>query len=503
MRRGTELAILNDFSGGENYLYPSLSMPPKYSAIMQNCHISPRGGIAKVPGFVKVNDVAVPEVLRSGFEFRKSDGTIKILVAGGGTIYTANDDGTMTDIKSGLDADAIVYFAQFNDLTIIMNGVDDPMKYDGAVVTDLAGQKPGTILKKPHVHKGRIWAVDSVDKMTAFHSALNAAEDWTTADNAGYIDFRYVLPQGDELLEIKSFVDLIVFIFKNHVAIYSGTDPTSGGDFILTQIINGNGVVAPNCAYSLGMDLFFLQKEGLRSLRQAVTVGNMNIANISKPITPAIQAEISLNINNIYSICQYRKNAWLMMLVNSRIFVYSYEWKAWGHIAIPEPIDGEEDRRVFGMFGTADGSVYLCGNGYIYEYGSGHSFAGNNMPVWWETGWLNLGRSPFNDYPRLAEVVCFPGVIMDVSLDLAFDFAATMQENFNTITTLAAPSITDQAVPDIWDNSFYMDVSNYPPIRIPLFGEGKTVKLICSINNTLGPFEINKLTIQGRRGGSL
>jgi hypothetical protein len=125
------------------------------------------------------------------------------------------------------------------------------------------------------------------------------------------------------------------------------------------------------------------------------------------------------------------------------------------------------------------------------------------MPVWWETGWLNLGRSPFNDYPRLAEVVCFPGVIMDVSLDLAFDFAATMQENFNTITTLAAPSITDQAVPDIWDNSFYMDVSNYPPIRIPLFGEGKTVKLICSINNTLGPFEINKLTIQGRRGGSL
>lgn len=503
MRRGADLAIINDFSGGENYLFPNLAMPPRFSGQLQNCHVSPRGGIAKIPGFVKVNDVAVNEVLRTGFEFRSSTGVVKKLVAGSGTIYTANDDGTMTAIKNNLDVSAIVSFVQFKDLTIIMNGVDPPMKYDGATVTNLVGQKENTLLKKPHVHKGRVWAVDSTDKMSAFHSALNAAEDWTSADNAGYLDFRYVLPQGDELLDIKSFVDLLVFIFRNHIAIYAGSDPTSGGDFLLTQIIHGNGAVASNCSYSLGMDLFFLQREGLRSLRQAVTVGNLNINNVSKPITPSLQAEISLNTADVYSICQYRKNSWLMMLVNSRVFIYSYEWKAWAHMSIPEPIEGEEDRRVFGMFTTSDGDVYLCGNGYLYKYGVGYSFAGSNMPMWWETGWMNLSRSPMKDHPRLAEITCYPGTIMDINMDLAFDFSASMQENFCTITTSPAPSLLDLPVSDIWDNSFYMDTSEYPPIRIPLFGEGKTVKFICSMSNTKGPLEINQIIIQGLKGGSL
>lgn len=503
MRRGSQLATIDNFSAGENYLYPSVTMPPRFSAQMQNCHVSPRGGIAKIPGFEKVNAVAVPETLRSGFEFRKSDGTIMKLVAGGGKIYTAADDGTMTEVENGLDTEAVINFAQFNDLTLIMNGVDDPMKYNGVTVSALGGQKVGTVLKKPHVHKGRAWAVDATDKMIAYHSALNAAEDWTTADNAGYIDFRYVLPQGDELLDIKSFVDLIVFIFRNHIAVYAGSDPTSGGDFILTQLLEGNGAVAQGCSYGLGMDLFFLQKEGLRSLRQAVTVGNLNINNVSKAITPELQAEIALNTSDIYSICQYRKTSWLMMLVNSRVFIYSYEWKAWAHMSIPEAVEGEEDRRIYGMFATADGEVYLCGEGYLYKYGSGYSFAGNPMPMWWETGWLNLSRSPFKDYPRLAEILCFPGTAMTVNMDLAFDFAASMQENFNAIETEPAASIMDGTVPDIWDNSFYMDVSDYPPIRIPLFGGGKMVKFICSMSNTLGPFEINKLTIQGRKGGSL
>lgn len=503
MRRGSTLATINNFSGGENYLYPALSMPPKFSTKMQNCHISPRGGIAKIPGFVKVNAVPVAEALTSGFEYLKSTGTSKKLVSGGGKIYTIANDGTTAEIKSGLDPLAINWFSQFADLTIIMNGVNAPMKYDGVNVAALGGQKPGTILKKSHAHKGRLWAVDATDKMTAFHSALNNPDDWTTADNAGYIDFRYVLPQGDELLDIKSFVDLIVFIFRNHIVIYSGSDPTANGDFLLTQIVQGNGVVASGCAHSMGMDLFFLQAEGLRSLRQAVTVGNLNINNISKPITPSVQAEIALNTSNIYGIAQYRKNSWLMLLINSKVFIYSYEWKAWGHMSIPDPIDGEEDRRIFGMFTTANGDLYFVGNGYVYKYGSGYSFAGDNISMWFETGWVNLSRSAYIDYPRLAEIVCYPGAIMEVGLDLGFDFKATMFENFSIFQTLPAPSFMDNAVPDIWDNSFYMDTADFPVIRVPLFGGGRNMKFIFSTTNSDGPLELNQITIQGRRGDKL
>jgi hypothetical protein len=503
MRKGTALATISGFSGGENYLFPSLTMPPKFSARMMNCHVSPRGGVAKIPGYVKVNAVAVAETLSSGCEFRTSSGTIKLLVAGQGSIYTLGGDNELDSIKTGLDATVPIWFAQFADLAIIMNGVDVPMKYDGANVAALGGQKENTLLKKPHVHKGRVWAIDATDKMSAFHSALNDPEDWTTAENAGYIDFRFVLPAGDELVEIKSFVDLLVFIFCNHIAVYSGTNPTSGGDFQLVQLISGTGAVANGTGYGLGMDLFYLERTGLRSLKQSFTVGNLNLGSISKAITPLIQTEINANVGNIYGVAQYRKNSWLMMLINSIVFIYSYEWKAWAHMSTPIAAEGEEDRGIYGMFETANGDLYLCGKGYLYRYGEGYSFAGTPMSMWWETGWTNLSRSPLQDYPRLAEVLCYPGKIMGLQFDFSVDFSAPMMENSNLITTEAAPYILDDVIADVWDNVLYMDLNEYPIIRLPLFGAGKIGKFVISNTSIDGPLEFNQIIVQGRKGGTL
>lgn len=501
--RGTAIATINNFSGGENYLYPSLLMPPKFSAQMMNCHVSPRGGIAKIPGFVKVNSIPVAETLASGFEFRANTGVVELLAAGGGKIYKVDGTNELTSIKSGLDVTAKVWFAQIGSNVIIMNGVDVPMKYSGIAVSALGGQKAGTLLKKPHVHKGRVWAVDQNDKMSAFHSALNDAEDWTSANNAGYIDFRYVLPVGDELVDIKSFVDLLVFVFRNHIVVYSGNNPTNGGDFNLVQIISGTGAMAPGVVYSMGMDLFYLERTGLRTLRQTFTVGNLNIGNVSKAITPLIQSEITINAGNIYGFGQYRQNSWLALLVGSKVFLYSYEWKAWAHMSVPDPVDGEEDRRISGMFETASNDLYLCGNGYVYKYGTGYSFAGNPMAVWWETGWINLSRSPVKDHPRIAEVFCYPGKSMSISFDLAFDYGAPSGENLNTIDIEIAPYLLDSTVMDIWENVLYMDTSDYPVVRLPLFGAGKTMKFIVSCTNTDGPLEINQIVIQGRKGNTL
>ena len=67
MSRNTRVYRLNNFSGGENQLYPSVAMPSKFSARLQNCHISDRGGIAKIPGYEKVNTAAVAETISTGF----------------------------------------------------------------------------------------------------------------------------------------------------------------------------------------------------------------------------------------------------------------------------------------------------------------------------------------------------------------------------------------------------------------------------------------------------
>lgn len=188
---GAQNLQFNNFTGGQASIFPLNAMPPKYSMRMQNCHITGRGSIGKVPGYEKVNANSINLPLTNGFEFRKSDGTTIMLAAGSGNIYKHEANGSLTAIKQGLGPGANVSFTSINDICIMANGVDAPMKYDGAAVSALGGTPPakGSI---PHVHKGRVWLLDK-DAMMAYYSALDAPEDWTTAQNAGYIDFKFMV----------------------------------------------------------------------------------------------------------------------------------------------------------------------------------------------------------------------------------------------------------------------------------------------------------------------
>ncbi len=490
MAQNKRIYRLNNFSGGENQLFPSVAMPSKFSTRMQNCHISDRGGIAKIPGYEKVNTDAVPETISTGFEFIKRDGITQIICAGGGKIFKVVGS-ALTSIKTGLNTSVKVWFTQMGDYCIMTNGIDTPMKYDGTTVSALGGLPTGSMFKKCHSHKGRVWAVDQLDKMTAFHSALNSPEDYTTAVNAGYIDFRFVLPRGDELVDICSFVDLIVFYFKQHIAIYSGTDPTTGGDFRIVQLIEGAGAMSQGVSTAIGTDLFCLNVTGVQSLRQVVSTGNLSVGGMSQPIQPSLKSEIVVN-GGVMAMCHYPKLSWAMVLVGTRVFIYSYLHKAWGHMV---------GANITGMFNTVDGGLYMCGEGFLYRYGVDYSFAGSPMTMMWETGWINLSNGPNRFYPKIAEIICYPGRIGTIRLDLAYDFSTSMIENFLQFNTEQAPSLLDSAVTDTWDNSFYMDVGNYPLVRLPLFGGGKSMKMIFTNTSTDGPFEVNDITIQGVMGG--
>ena len=88
------LLSLSDFSGGEASAFPLTSTPPKFSALLQNCMYQ-AGRMKKIPGYSKVNAATCGVELKSGFEFRKIDGTAMILVAGGGKIFK-NIGGVLT-----------------------------------------------------------------------------------------------------------------------------------------------------------------------------------------------------------------------------------------------------------------------------------------------------------------------------------------------------------------------------------------------------------------------
>lgn len=487
-RRESKLIPLpfRDFTGGEASIFPATAMPSKYSTLLQNAFISEHGSIEKIPGYVKVNTTPVAETLTSGFEFRKSDGTVITLGAGGGKIYKSTG-ATLTSIKTGLDTTAKVFFSQINDLVIMSNGVNPMMKYDGTTVTNLGGTPPATGYKTS-VHKGRVWVIERTNKMLASHSALNAPEDYTTAGNAGYIDFRFVLNKGDELVDIVTYVDLHVFVFRDHIAIYSGSNPTATGDYKLVQLIEGTGAVSSDVTLGLGTDLALLYQSGMKSLRQVVTTGSLNTNDLSKLIDPTLRIE--LKTASIFSTAHYPKLGWVLLLINDKVWIYSYTWKAWYRMVGAD---------VKGMFGTTDGKVYLCGTGYLYQYDSGWDFAGVNPQWMWKTAWLALSKSGLLIYPKLLQLVSQSGVANTIGLSVSYDLNVPMIENLIDFST--EPDIVNyiDSVID-WDNLNPLDEAAYKEIRFPLYGGGRAMQLTFS-NTSNQHVDINDLILYVEQGG--
>ena len=486
MARQSKIIRLADFTGGEASIFPVSKMPAKYSERLQNCHLSEHGSVEKIPGYVKVNTTTAGVTLTSGHEFRKSDGTVLTLVAGGGSIFKVVGD-TLSAIKTGLDTSAKVSFATMNDLCIMVNGVDAPMKFDGTTVSALGGTPPATAFKV-HVHKGRVWFLEKTNRLLATHSALNDPEDYTTASNAGYLDFKFVLPHGDELLDVKTYIDLQIFYFRNHIAIYSGTNPTSSGHYNLVQLIEGSGVVATDTAIGLGSDMAFIYDSGVKSLRQVVTTGSLNVDDLSEKIDPVLRGEIKTA--TVFSIAHYPKFGWLMLLINETVWIYSYTWKAWGRMVGAD---------VKGMFSTTDGKVYLCGTGFLYEYGSGWDFAGVEPVFEWRLVWVQLSNSGIMVSPKMATVIMHPEAVTTLSLETKYDLNIAMTENFTTIDVQADSYNYIDSISD-WDAMNPMDEVLYTQARIPLFGRGRIMQMIFRNTSSL-PVDISDIVLQVVPGG--
>jgi len=484
---------LSDFSGGEASIFPISAMPQKFSELLQNCIVSAKSGVEKIYGYTAVNTSSCSAVLNNGFEYKKADGTTIHLCSGGGKVFKV--DGTsLTAIKTGLNAAAVVRFAQMENLCIMVNGVDAPMKYDGTTVSALGGTPPATAFKA-HVHKGRVWMIEKTNKLLASHSALNDSEDYTTASNAGYIDFQFIIGKGDELVDIASFFDLLVFFFKNHIVIYSGTNPTSSGDFSLQQIIEGVGLMGTGGCMQVGNDLALIHNSGIKSLKQVVAIGSLDMGDLSEKNDPAVQDILSSSsLQQNFSMGHYPAKGIVLIQLGTMVLIYSYVHKSWSRIV------GSD---IQGMFNTNAGALYLCGTNYLYSYGSTYGFNGSAITIKWAGSYLALSKTGARCTPTIAEILCAPVTSnINMTLQLKYDLQNSPAEDYTSFIIGSASAAVDiDAVTDFDAISPLAETVVQDRIRVPLFGSGETVQMIFSNTSTLGPIEINSITLQARVGG--
>jgi hypothetical protein len=342
---------------------------------------------------------------------------------------------------------------------------------------------------KSHVYKSRLWVIAN-DKRTVYYSALNLPADFT-GSGSGYIDFRFVIPVVDELMDMASFLNYLVFFFKNHIIIYAGTDPTATGDFTIYQVFSDIGLLAPDTVISVDSDIYFLTSKGVKGLKQLLTAGSLNVNNVSAAIEADIIAAIAGNTDSVYGSGHYPKLGILMFLIGNYVFIFNYRQNAWSRMKIPSATDAA---KLLSIFKTTTGALYMGGYNYLSEFNPAvatHNFNGVAPVYEWKTGMLKATSADamyFNELRmRLASIKAVELTLKTRAI--GFDTGIEDQAAFNQQTVSIPEIIAADAV--------------FNFVRLPLLGAGKYIQLdfteapAVGANNDL---EIAAIEVEGELG---
>lgn len=422
----------------------------------------------------------------------------------GGTTATLID--TATDFSTaGMVAGAsltythssVDYTVEVSSITTTINA-NDTLNFETQTMAPAAADSytvkvdsPPPTAFKSHTHKGRVWYIERANKLLATHSALDNPSDVMSKNDAGYLDFQFLLPEGDDLLDIWTFVDLIVFCFRQHMAIYSGSTPSgTNSDFQLVQLLD-TGVVGTDTGQALGSDIAFLYDSGVKSLRQVVTTGKMNINDVSRHVDPSIRAKIKNNMTGAFSSAHYPRRGWYLMQTADIIWIYSYPWKSWFRLTGAD---------INYMFTTADGKLYFCGrNGFLYLFDDVWAFDGQGYTWRWQTAWLALTRLGNNINLKMMEVFTPAQTAATIHMETQYDMKQTDPACIQDFDIDQSVTLFDD-VQDI-DALNPVDESQADLVRVPLFGRGRIVSFILTNTSTVGPIEIYDLVLLATQGG--
>lgn len=491
----------NNLTGGEVSILPAGKMDPKNSLLLQNLVIGKDSKLHKAFGYKPVHSNKINDGLNSGIESAYKGRKIHF-ASGKGRIYRLGENTLMQAYKSDSPETSTrkIHFAQMGDKVVAVNG-DDVITYfqndSFHVKTDwdlLANFLPD----KPCVFKNRVWYINTKNKMEAMHSAL---QDPIKIE--GYIDFSGVLPQADELIDIKVFLDFICFIFRNHILVYAGNTPSGeDSDFYLYQMISLPGILSGETNLNVGNYLFLATKNGIKNLQIIYPSTRISIGDFSEAIDTEVIRLIDDNKDEQYYTCGYwaKENLYFWVFENVAI-VFNGTYKAFSRLVFPS-----EQSQWSGCFSDVAGNLNVLAGGYMHRYGNDYLFNGEEPLCIWKTGWLPLHPYGATCFPKFADIM-FGGSIAGGSVvvqgkvyngDQVSQPYAVGDDGVEYDTPVLESTMdTKQNYP--WEEDFYMD-SDFPiPLRVPLMNCGKFISITVAEKKPVRGLEFSGITVYSER----
>ncbi len=160
-----------------------------------------------------------------------------------------------TDIKTGVDTDAVMLFETCANYMVGFNGVDAPFKWDGTTVSALANAPADGSL--PILFKEKLFCVPVSSPSQLWWSESFDPEDWPA-------EYYWEIKQGDgdTISCLRIFLGELTIFKHRSIHSFRGTDIS---DFYRDEIDGCIGCVGPQAACVLGNRIYFVSEEGLFS----------------------------------------------------------------------------------------------------------------------------------------------------------------------------------------------------------------------------------------------
>ncbi len=230
------------------------------------------------------------------------------------------------------------------------------------------------------IYKGRVWAAEGA---SLYFSALGKFDDFSTANDAGYISNFYT--DTDEITALCSYKDYLAIYKDKRVYLLSGSSPA---DFSVIPFADKGAYSAKSVVNVNNRQYFY--SSGIYSLE----VGALNQILLGSEITENIKEEFKyfdfLRKREVFALNYDTKNqVWYFIpYVNDEYFhtiwINDIVNNAWYKRVLPQNITSACNYKNFIL--TADKK------GFIYREDVNNTFAGEPIEFMWKSPFLGLGN---------------------------------------------------------------------------------------------------------------
>jgi len=292
--------ILKDWRG-LNRISDRLNIPPDFLYDLQNGYVKKDvktnlGSITQRAGCEKFNSdtldtggYGTTTTIKVVYEAKWDAGGTDIIIRAG-TAWGKYDGSAAFDTIDGARGDdASAQCVMFKNELIMVDGAV-PRKMDSTyAVSDLStdANMPQTA-ECIWVHRDKVWLNDSTTPMIAYFSITNSASigsAWTGSTDAGTIDLRTVLPEGDKILGFRTYGGIdsgfLAIICQKYTVIYAAGSNVY--DFTFVQYFPTTCLSMQSCSYA-GTDLIYASRNSVTSIIASDKNQQLEISPLSKYI---------------------------------------------------------------------------------------------------------------------------------------------------------------------------------------------------------------------------